>query len=193
MLLDKRIVILSNGVDNTQIYDGTTIRDLMHDGYNSTPGAANKAPKGTSIMLHYDRIWIGGDSNNPDSLYFSTSNVNISDPEDWTYPVTPGEANMHGGIIDVLTWDGGKIISVQAIFDDIIVFKSRNIHKINGVSPGTYSQVQVFASNGAIADKSVVRTGIPNSFRKATRSSRRTRLCPPGVTCALSFLSFTQF
>jgi hypothetical protein len=146
------VVILANGTDNIKVYDGASIRDLKHDGYSSTDSELNKAPKGKYMDLHYERVWVADD----DSAYFSTANVNGFDPDDWTYPLDEGEANQHGGVIDISTWDGAKNIGLKVIFDDILIFKTSAIFKIFGTYPGQYQKTQIFASSGAIADKSVV-------------------------------------
>lgn len=158
---DKDILIFGNGKDNTQVYDGSTFRDLKHDGKNSAVNSSNKAPKCSMITLHYERVWAAGDSENPDRLYFSTANTNGFDPDDWTAPISEGEANQHGGFIDIPTFDGGKIVGLAVIFDDILVFKSNgdskgSLFKIYGTYPGNYEKIQLFSSNGAIADKSIV-------------------------------------
>lgn len=113
------------------------------------------APKGDFIELHYDRLWIAGDKENPDRLYFSTAGVNGADINDWTAPVLEAEANMHGGFIDVRSYDGSKIIGLKVIFNNIVVFKNKCAFKLFGSNPSNYQMIQMFSSNGAIADKSV--------------------------------------
>lgn len=114
------------------------------------------APKGKFIILHYDRLWIAGDKDNPDRLYFSTANVDGADIQDWTAPTEEGEANMHGGFIDIRSYDGSKIIGLFKLFDDIIVFKDKTAYKIYGSDPSNYQIVELFSCNGAISDKSIV-------------------------------------
>jgi hypothetical protein len=113
------------------------------------------APNGDFIELHYDRLWIAGDKNNPDRLYFSTAGVNGADIEDFTMPTEEAEANMHGGFIDVRSYDGSKIIGLKVIFNAIVIFKNKSAYKIFGNSPSNYELVELFSSNGAIADKSI--------------------------------------
>lgn len=113
------------------------------------------APKGEFIELHYDRLWIAGDKENPDRVYFSTASVNGADIEDFTIPVEEAEANQHGGFIDVRSYDGGKIIGLKVIFNAIVIFKNKTAYKVFGNSPDNYELVQLFSSSGAIADKSI--------------------------------------
>lgn len=113
------------------------------------------APKGEFMELHYDRLWIAGDKDNPDRVYFSTASVNGADIEDFTVPIEEGEANQHGGFIDVRSYDGGKIIGLKVIFNAVVIFKNKTAYKVFGNSPDNYELVQLFSSNGAIADKSI--------------------------------------
>ena len=113
------------------------------------------APKGSFIELHYDRLWIAGDKENPDRLYFSTASVNGADIEDWTSPIEEAEANQHGGFLDVRSYDGGKVIGLKVIFNAIVIFKNKTAYKVFGNSPDNYELVQLFSSNGAISDKSI--------------------------------------
>lgn len=154
--VENDMLIFGNGINNTMVYDGTSFRDLKHDGKSSADSETNKAPKLSMIELHYERVWGAGDAANPDRVYFSTSNVNGFDPDDWTSPTTEGEANQHGGFIECPTFDGGKIIGLKVIFNDVLIFKNKNIFKIFGTYPGNYEKVQVYSTKGAIADKSIV-------------------------------------
>lgn len=113
------------------------------------------APSGDFVELHYDRIWIAGNKDNPDRIYFSTAGVNGADIEDFTIPTEEAEANMHGGFLDVRSYDGGKIIGLKVVFNAIVIFKNKSAYKIFGSDPTNYELVQMFSSNGAIADKSI--------------------------------------
>ena len=147
------VLIFNNGVDPIKVYDGSTVRDLKYKGHSSTEATDNKAPKGKYLELHYGRVWTTKDS----MVFFSTSNSNGFDPDDWTIPIDPDgiETNQHGGFIDIPTHDGGKIKGLHNIFDDIIVFKDRNIFKILGTYPGEYEMKRLFSTNGAISDRSI--------------------------------------
>ncbi len=125
------------------------------------------APNGDYIELFYDRLWIAGNSNNPDRLYFSTAGQNGADIEDWTAPVEEGEANMHGGFIDVRSYDGSKIIGLKVVFNSLIIFKNKSAYKLYGSSPDNFEIAQVFSSNGAIANNSIV-TGNNGCFYLAS-------------------------
>ena len=114
------------------------------------------APKGEFMELHYDRLWIAGEKENPDRIYFSTANVNGADIEDFTVPLAEEEEiNMHGGFLDVRSYDGSKIIALKVIFNSVVIFKNKSAYKIYGSSPSNYQLVDLFSCNGAIADKSI--------------------------------------
>ena len=146
------VIVFGNGVDYTKVYDGTNVIDLKKDGGNSTPSSTNKAPKTKFFTLHMERLWCAGDSENPNRVYFSKD----FDIHDFTTPLEEGEANMHGGFIDIPTWDGGKITALHVLFNDVIVFKTKNIFRVFGTNPSNYTIHMLYASDSAIADKSIV-------------------------------------
>lgn len=171
----KRTIIFSSERDIPFMYNGTDTRKLKNRrkkyneqgevvGYVDANGTEHQyvgtvetyAPQGRYIELHHNRLWIAGEYQNPDRIYFSTSNVYGYDIEDFTYPIEEGEANQHGGFVDVRSYDGGRIIGMKVIFDNLVVFKEKNIYKIYGDNPENFQLVQMFNSNGAIADSSII-------------------------------------
>lgn len=173
---DKPVVIVTNGVDTPYVCDGTSWRKILNrrkvynddgslKGYNDAnevfhateTDITTYAPKGKYLELHYDRLWLAGDTDNPDRVYFTTADVNGFDIDDWTYPTEEAEANQHGGFIDCSSWDGGKIIGLKVIFDDVLIFKNKTIYKTFGTYPGNYQKVELFSSEGGIADRSIVK------------------------------------
>ena len=62
---------------------------------------------------------------------------------------------MHGGFLDVRSYDGSKIIAMKVIFNSVVIFKNKSAYKIYGSSPSNYQLVDLFCCNGAIADKSI--------------------------------------
>lgn len=170
----KKVLIGTSYLDGAFLIDGKTYKRLKNrrisyndegeiDGYIDANGVKKKteeeintfAPSGAFIELHYDRLWIAGNTKNPDRVYFSTASINGADIEDWTVPIEEAEANQHGGFIDVRSYDGGKIIGMKVIFNNVVIFKNKTAYKIFGNSPDNYELVQLFSSNGAIADKSI--------------------------------------
>jgi hypothetical protein len=146
------ITIFTNGVEPVKVYDGSTIRDLKYDGSGSAVGANNKSPKGKFIELHKERLWICGDIQAPNRIYFSKD----FDVDNFSMPVTEGLANTCGGFLDIPTFDGGKIIGIKALFDDIVIFKTRSIFRIYGTYPANFSVAQIFnIVDGEIIEKTM--------------------------------------
>lgn len=137
------IMIMGNGIDPMLKYDGASIVDL-----GGTP------PRMKSIGLHYERVWGTGDRSNPNMIYYSEP----LNPEGWT--IDPNKLpEDRAGMIDLPTWDGGVCIGLSTIFDDVVVFKTRNIFRVVGTYPGEYKIVEVFSSTGAIAERTIVSAG----------------------------------
>jgi hypothetical protein len=147
---DVIVITNTSGSDNVKVYNGTTVRDLKRNGASSSDASDNKAPHGKFIELHYERLWLADDN----SLYISKD----FDIDDFTTPTDENEVNMHGAEIVAYSNDGSKIIGLKVIFDDVVIFKEKSIFKIYGTNPTVYQKVQIFSSNGAIADKSIVAT-----------------------------------
>lgn len=139
------MIILSNGVDAMFKWDGTTFADL---------GGTPYTPKGTSISLHYERVWVTGDKAAPNMVYFSKD----LNPEFWaaTDPSAPDPLAVAGGEIDIPTFDGGVNIGLSTIFDNVVIFKTYSLWKIVGTYPGEYQQIHIHSANGAIAERSIV-------------------------------------
>ena len=171
----ERILVCTSKKDTPFLHSSKTTRKLLNrrkkyndegelSGYVDANGKEHKsedtittyAPKGDFVELHYDRLWIAGDNENPDRVYFSTANVNGADIEDFTIPLAEeDEINMHGGFLDVRSYDGSKIIAMKVIFNSVVIFKNKSAYKIYGSSPSNYQLVDLFSCNGAIADKSI--------------------------------------
>ena len=92
------VTIMTNGVDPVYIYDGKNFRTAKYDGRDSD----TEAPKGKYITLHKERVWISGDPENPNTIYFSKD----FDPDNWVAPVDDIYANTGGGEINIPTWIG---------------------------------------------------------------------------------------
>ena len=171
----ERVLVATSKNDTPFLHSKNTTRKLLNrrkkyndegelSGYVDANGKEHKsedtittyAPKGDFIELHYDRLWIAGDKDNPDRVYFSTANVNGADIDDFTIPLADeDEINMHGGFLDVRSYDGSKIIAMKVIFNSVVIFKNKSAYKIYGSSPSNYQLVDLFSCNGAIADKSI--------------------------------------
>jgi len=130
------ICILSNGVDAPFYTDGVSCFDMVD------------VPKFTDIALHYERMWGSGVSGYPDRAYYSAA----FDPTDFT---TLNET----GFIDLPSFDGGHIIAIETLFDDVVVFKPQSVYRIIGTYPDTYEVDRIHGVVGPIAGKSIVNMG----------------------------------
>lgn len=180
---DNRVLICTSASDIPFKYEAGNVKKLLNrrkkyddegnlvgyidangNEHSSESDITTYAPKGDFIELYYDRLWIAGDKDNPDRLYFSTTNTNGADIQDFTVPLAEEEEiNMHGGFIDVRTYDGSKIIGLKKVFNSLVVFKEKSAHKVYGSSPSNYQMVDLFNSNGAIANRSIC-TGTNGCF-----------------------------
>lgn len=59
----------------------------------------------------------------------------------------------------MLTWDGGVLLGISNIFDDVVLYKTHNIFRVIGTYPEQYELRQVFATRSAIAERSIVSEG----------------------------------
>jgi len=143
------IIILTNGIDAMFKWDGVTFQDL---------GGAPFTPKGTSVSLHYERVWVTGNRAEPNMVYFSKD----MNPDYWEEvdPLGPDPEADAGGNVDIPTWDGGVNIGLSTIFDDVVIFKTYSLWKILGTYPGQYEKIRIHSSSGAIAQRSIVDGGI---------------------------------
>ncbi len=151
-LNDKDVIIMTNGVDPIQVYDGTTIRDLKMNGKDSVEGAKNKAPKGKYLEVNYERLFVLSD----EYLYISKD----FDFDDFTTPVDENgeKTNQHGAYISNYTTDSSRAVGMKVVLDEVVIFKQDSIYKITGTTPTTYQRVLVTSIMGCIGDTTIANT-----------------------------------
>lgn len=140
-------IILVNGVDEACYWDGTS----------DTLGALNASQGGeklifSQITLLYERLWGAVYADTPDRIYWSESFA----PDDWE--IRYDTAGTGGGFADVATFDGSRIRAITAAFDDVLIFKDKSVHRLNGTYPGEFSLTQAYGSAGTLAPRTIVRT-----------------------------------
>ena len=142
-------IILTNGVDQAQYWDGfaSTVTPLP-----ITQG--NEALLFSKITMLNERLWGGVSATNPDRIYWSNS----FDPEDWNLNYEDSD-NYGGGFVDVATFDGSRIRGIIAAMDDVLIFKDKSLHRLNGSYPGEFSLTQVFGTEGTLASRTIVNDG----------------------------------
>lgn len=96
-------------------------------------------PYGSSITWHRERVWIAGPLDEYNTIYYS----NAFSPEDWS---TAGQT----GQIKIETFDGDAIMTIQNVFDDVLVCKRNTIWKVQGDIPAEYSIERVYATQGVV-------------------------------------------
>lgn len=148
-------LILANGSDAPQYWDGISAASMP---LNAKQGAAEGVEGETltfsKITLLYERLWGAVAQEYPDRIYWSNS----FDAEDWEFNFEDSE-NLGGGFLDVATFDGTRIRAIIAAFDDVLIFKDKSMHRLNGTYPGEFSLTQVYGSEGTLAPRSIVYNG----------------------------------
>lgn len=108
---------------------------------NTTGGA-----KGKYIELYKDTLFIAGDSTNPSRIYYSGGGDMISD-----FTVSNG-----GGFVDVSKNDGQVITGMIPYRNYLLIFKEDSTYQFAFGTDGLPSVIQISASVGAIAPRSIV-------------------------------------
>lgn len=153
-------IIFTNGVDAAMYWDGHSAAAVpMHiiQGRvveDETVTSEGEELRFSQITMLNERLWGGVASKYPDRIYWS----NTFDPEDWEFSYTDSEYDG-GGYLDVATFDGSRIRAVIAAMDDILIFKDKSLHRLNGSYPGEFSLTQVFGTEGTLAPRTIVNNG----------------------------------
>lgn len=163
------MAIFVNGVNTGQTWDGVSsasmplvvhqgrVTETSDDGNGGTTTTVVSAGEDiifSHIALLHERLWGGVSSANPDRIYWSNS----FSPNDWEFNYTDSE-NTGGGFIDVATFDGGRIRALVSAMDEILIFKDKSLHRLNGTYPGEFSLTQVYGTEGTLASRTIVDTG----------------------------------
>ena len=144
---DRDMILLANGVDAMTAWDGVSAA-----AESIRPSQAGEEIAFEHLTLLYERLWGAVHANVPDRIYWSESFT----PEDWELNYDTPEAG--GGFIDVATFDGSRIRAIAAAFDDVLIFKDKSMHRLNGTYPGEFSLTQVYGSEGTLAARTIVHT-----------------------------------
>ncbi|MBQ9625518.1 MAG: hypothetical protein IJR47_05360 [Clostridia bacterium] len=114
-------------------YDGETISLL-----------GGNPPNARFVELHNERLFMAGDADNPDRIYYSES----FNPESWN-------VEIESGYIDLPSWDGGRIKEIKSLFGDLVVFKDYGLYRLYGTYPGEFG-VEKISSNVGCVDKGTI-------------------------------------
>ena len=144
---DEDWLILVNGRDPMQYWDGHSAALQSVDArMGGEPVLFSR------LTLIYERLWGAVTAGQPDRVYWSES----FSPDDWE--LNASEPDAGGGFMDVATFDGARIRAVVAAFDDVLIFKDRSMHRLNGTYPGDFSLTQVYGSEGTLAARTICHT-----------------------------------
>ena len=139
----EKAFIFANGVDNLKAYNGTTVRTLLNrrpvydentgelkhyvdangDIHQSESTIKTYAPKGKFIEMYKDRVFIAGDAENPNRVYYSTAGVNGADVEDWTYPIEEAK-QICMVVMKSFNLGWWVIIGLRTLFGELTIFKT---------------------------------------------------------------------
>jgi len=149
---DDTVLIFGNGVDNVQVWDGES---------NASTALTGAPAKGKYFALHYERVWMCGDSENPDRLYYSR----MLNPNNWTGDATTPE--IGGGFVDLPTFDGGVITNLYSVGGDLCILKSTTALLLYGTSPENYQVTEMNGGLGTIAGRTAAVFGQTGYFLTA--------------------------
>ncbi|MBQ2955690.1 MAG: hypothetical protein IJE08_04435 [Clostridia bacterium] len=144
---DRELILLVNGSDHIAAWDG---KSAGAEAIVPVQGGDEIAFE--HLTLLYERLWGAVHAQAPDRVYWSESFM----PEDWEVNYDTPDAG--GGFIDVATFDGSRIRAIVAAFDDVLIFKDKSMHRLNGTYPGEFSLTQVYGSEGTLAARTIVHT-----------------------------------
>lgn len=136
-LNDTYITVICNGKDVPVKYDGSGVSNL-----------GGGPPVASLVELHNERLFMAGNPNNPDRVYYSAS----FNPESWN-------AEMESGYIDLPSWDGGRIKEIKSLFGDLVVFKDYGLYRIYGTYPGEFGVEKISSNVGCINREAVAFNG----------------------------------
>lgn len=135
-------IIMSNGTD--PVYQWTGTGDMTKLYYVAGPPVL-EAPRGDCITVHVERLWVGGVTGSPQTVFASDAYA----PTNWVIEDTGA------GYITVSTWDGGSVVGLAALLGDVVCFKQNSIFRIVGTYPDEFQPVQVYTMEGTIAPRSI--------------------------------------
>lgn len=142
---DDVILIMGNGKDNVKFWDGTS----------STLSDLKGVPcKGRFFALHYERVWMCGDPEMPNSVFYSRQ----FNPNDWTGDIENPTAG--GGQVDLPTFElGGFITGIYTVANEVVVMKESTAIRIWGTSPSSYTASEVVGEIGTKAERAIIGYG----------------------------------
>ena len=146
--------LMTDGDGNFYRWNGTDALTIIPVTQGVEPDEVTPHPiQFQQIALLYDRLWGAVTKDQPDTIYWSQA----FDPENWELDYVMQDDG--GGFVEVPTFDGSRIRAIVAAFDDVLIFKDKSVHILNGTYPGEFSLSQAYGTEGAIAARTIVNAG----------------------------------
>jgi len=136
------VVYMSNGVDNVQVYDGSSVTE------NTV------IPKGTILTYYKNMLIVAGITTEPARLYYSFKGVETT----LETGVPTVDFDVVNDYIDVNANDGEAIVAIKPLFDQLVIFKERSVWSLLGSNPANFQLVNRNSPVGSISQRSVQRT-----------------------------------
>ncbi|MDR2513952.1 MAG: hypothetical protein LBD02_01945 [Christensenellaceae bacterium] len=146
---ENTLLLFGDGLSPVQVWDGETAQA------SPLPGAPGK---GRFFALNYERVWMGGDIEHPDRLYYSRA----MDVENWTPSVEIPDQG--GGFVELPTFDGGETTGIYKVGGDLCILKSTTALLLYGSSPASYQVMEMTGNLGTIAGRSAAVLGQSGFF-----------------------------
>lgn len=104
-------------------------------------------PRGRTIQVNKERLWIGAGENSGESsrLYYSA----VGQPTVWDTP-------NGGGFVNISAGDGQNIVEVVVYYSDILIFKDHSVYRLAYSSSPESGQVTRLSSTVGVAAKNCV-------------------------------------
>lgn len=147
----NNVAVITNGSDQPQSYDGTSLNNIVNTYSGTTQTASGSTfPLARYVITHKNRAFFANTSSRPSGLFWTRVNDQTT---------MDGASNE-----DIFAQDGGSIVSITSFADSIIVLKSNGrIYQVGGNFDDSTAGTVAFIKRldyseyiGAIAEQSNV-------------------------------------
>ena len=128
----QEICYIWNGYDSPMQYDGTAVSSV-----SGTP------PQGKYLVFRKERLYVAGDPNNPNRLYF----CNTGDPTTW---------DTGTNYIDIRSDDGDWITGILPLGDTLVIYKNNSVWALAGTSLSDFFLSMISPDVGCMAPETLV-------------------------------------
>jgi len=121
-----------NGYDTPMQYDGTTVSDV-----------SGSPPNGKYVVFRKDRLYVAGDPNNPNRIYF----CDTGNPTSWS---------TGSNYIDIRSNDGDMITGILPLGDSLVIYKNNSVWMLAGTQTSDFFLSMVLSKVGCMAPGTLV-------------------------------------